>query len=199
MKKYLELVEVKGIIQVGSSCGQEVNLLEQFTRDIILIEPLPQCIKLLKSKYQNHIIIETALGFENREQKFYVASNGGESSSILKPKQHLDFYPGITFNKTIKVNVQRFDDVVKNLKIDVSKYNVIISDTQGCDLDALKGFGGLLNSFDLIISEYINTELYEGNQSLNLLKEFLSKDFDLIETFDENLGAGNAVFKRNKN
>jgi len=190
MKKYLDMVNVKGIIQVGANTGQEVPILEKYTQNIMLIEVHPHLVNNLKLKFPNYIVIETALGNENTERDFYLASNG-ESSSLLKPNKHLDFYPTIKFNDTMKVKVQRFED----LGIDISSYNVLLTDTQGVDLDVLKGFGNLINNIDLIISEYINTELYEGNQGLNLFKEYL-KDFELIETCDENLGAGNAIFKR---
>jgi len=190
MKKYLDMVNIKGIIQVGANTGQEVSMFEQYTKNIMLIEPHPRIVDLLKTKYPKYTIIETALGNEDLERDFYVASNG-ESSSVLKPKQHLTIYPTITFNEIRKVQVRKF----KSLEIDISGYNVVITDTQGCDLDVLKGFGELLNGIDLIISEYIDTELYENNQGLNLFIEYLT-NFKLIETFDVNSGAGNAVFKR---
>jgi FkbM family methyltransferase len=190
MKKYLEMVDVKGIIQVGACNGQEISLLENFTKNIMLIEPHPHLANFLKVRYPEYKVIETALGNENNESDFYTASNG-ESSSLLKPHKHIKFHPTITFNDIIKVKVQRFED----MKIDISGYNVLITDTQGTDLDVLKGFGSLINNIDLIISEYINSDLYYGNQGLNLFVEYL-KNFKLIETFDENQGAGNAVFKR---
>jgi hypothetical protein len=64
-------------------------------------------------------------------------------------------------------------------------------------LDVLKGFGNLINNIDLIISEFIDLDLYYGNQGLNLFIEYL-KNFKLIETFDVNNGVGNAVFERIK-
>lgn len=193
MKKYLEMINVKGIIQVGACNGQEIPLIENFTKNIMLIEPHPHLANFLKSRYPKYKVIETALGNENTERDFYTASNG-ESSSLLKPFEHIKFHPTITFNDIIKVKVQRF----KDMKIDISNFNVLLTDTQGTDLDVLKGFGDLINNMDLIISEYINSELYYGNQGLKLFIEYL-KDFELIETFDENNGAGNAVFKRIKN
>ena len=193
MKKYLDMLNVKGIIQVGACAGQEVPTLESYTKNIILVEPHPHLVNHLKNRFPNYSVIETALSNEDSERDFYVASNG-ESSSILKPKEHLTIYPHITFNETRRVQVRRFE----SLGIDISNYNVIISDTQGCDLDVLKGFGELLQHIDLIIAEYINTNLYENNQGLNSFIEYL-KDFELIETFDENNGAGNVVFKRIEN
>jgi len=198
MIKYLDMVNVKGIIQVGANTGQEVPIFEKYCQNVILVEPLQEPLlhlyNLLHLKNLQYIVIESALGIEDEEKDFYLASNG-ESSSLLKPNKHLVFYPTITFNDTMKVKVQRFDTLVEKLKIDMNDYNVVVTDTQGCDLDVLKGFGNLINNIDLIISEYINTELYEGNQGLTLFKEYL-KDFELIETCDENNGAGNAIFKR---
>jgi len=185
------MVNVRGVIQVGANVGQEVSILKQYTENIMLIEPLPNLANQLKLKYPNYIIIETALGNENSERDFFVASNGGESSSILKPKKHIEIYPSITFNETRKVFVRRFD----SLNIDIKGYNVLITDTQGCDLDVLKGFGDSLNVFDLIICEYIDVELYENNQGLDLFLKYLT-NFQMVETFDNNSGAGNVAFKR---
>jgi hypothetical protein len=51
----------------------------------------------------------------------------------------------------------------------------------------------------LIIAEYIDSDLYENNASLNDMIDYLTPlHFDLVDTFDKNILAGNAVFKNNK-
>lgn len=197
MKKYLKGIDVKGIIQVGANLGQEVPLFKKFTDNIILIEPLSACVQSLKVKYPTYLILETALGTLDTRQNIYVASNHGASSSLLKPVKHLTMHPSIKFKTTQNVKVRRFDTLARNLHIDMRKFNVVITDTQGCDLDALKGFGTLLDFVDLIISEYINIELYEGNQGLDALTEYLTGfGFELAAKFSVKGKVGNAVFKK---
>lgn len=196
IEKFLnEFKIIKGIVQVGSNSGQEIDIMSKHTKNIMLFDPLSDINEKLRELYPSYKIFDVALGSENKDSYLYVASNQGESSSILKPKKHVDFYPQITFDKKINISIKKFKTIIDDEKIDVGKYNVIISDTQGYDLEVLKGFEDYINNFNLIILEYINSELYENNASLDDIKNYLSPiGFNLVSTFDENLGAGNAVF-----
>jgi hypothetical protein len=79
----------------------------------------------------------------------------------------------------------------------MNNFNILVSDAQGYDLEAIKGFGPYIANFELIIAEYINSNLYENEASLDDMINYLTPlNFELIDTFDENLGAGNAVFKK---
>jgi FkbM family methyltransferase len=150
-------------------------------------------------RYPNCTVIKCALGQTDCEMDFHLASNNGESSSLLKPLKHIEYYPHITFNKTISVPVRRFETIVKDYEINISNFNVIISDTQGYDLECLKGFGESITNFDLIISEYINSNLYENDSNLQSFIDYLTPlGFEFIKTFSENIGAGNVVFKKIK-
>jgi hypothetical protein len=102
MKKYLDKVTVRGIIQVGACAGQELPILEKYTQNIMLIEAHPHLTNHLIAKFPKYVVIETALGNENSERDFYLASNG-ESSSLLKPYKHIIHHPTITFNDTMRV------------------------------------------------------------------------------------------------
>lgn len=187
--------KIKGIIQVGANNGQEVLLFQRFSKKLILFEPIPKLVAELRQKYSGVQVFAIALGFSDGEMSLFLASNNGESSSLLPPTGHKILYPGITFKEQIQVPVRKFSTLVKEQKIQVSEFNVLVTDTQGYDLEVLKGFESHILNMDLIILEYINSNLYENDSNLIAIQEYLqSFNFNLIETFDENSGAGNAVF-----
>ena len=200
MKRYLDLVKVKGIIQAGANSGQEVSLFLQYTNDIILCEPIPQHAEALSRQYPGVRVFNMALGSTDGNGVLHIASNSGESSSLLTPMDHLIHYRDVKFNSDISVQIKRLDTLIEENAIDMSKYNVLVTDTQGYDLEVIKGLGRHLLSIDLIISEYINTNLYAGNAGLESFKQYLGPEgFNLKETSDECRGAGNAIFTRVQN
>ena len=192
-----QISNIKGIIQVGANSGQEVELFKKFTNNIILIEPIPQLANYLNQIHPDCLVIPCGLGSTNSYMDLYLASNGGESSSVLKPLSHLKYYPDVLFENSIKIPVRTFESLIDECNIDVNNFNILISDTQGYDLEAIKGFGDYINNFELIIAEYINSDLYENDASLDdMINYLIPLGFKLVDTFDENLGAGNVVFKK---
>jgi len=189
--------EVRGIIQVGANLAQEMPFFRHFTDNIILIEPIPHLFEYLKNRFPDLIVIHTGLGSTNDKMDLYLSSNNGESSSVLKPKNVLSYYPNISFEDSIPIEVSRFDSLIEKFGIDMNNFNVLVSDVQGYDLEAIKGFGDLINFIDLIIVEYINSNLYENDSNLDSINDYLKGyNFELLYTFDETLGSGNAVFKK---
>jgi len=198
MRKFFNNIEINGIIQVGANSGQEVPFFEEYTNNIILIEPIKNLANFLKNTYPNYLIINCALGSSNSEMEFHLASNNGESSSLLKPINHINYYPDIKFEDRISIKVNRFDFLVNEMNIDIKTYNVLVTDTQGYDLEVIKGFGDYITNFNLIIAEYINSNLYENDNCLEDISNYLNScGFNFIEKYGENLGSGNAVFIKN--
>jgi len=188
---------VRGIFQVGANTGQEMPLFLKYTANIILVEPIASLVNMLKANYPKITIIPYALGSKTETKKIYQSTNNFESSSLLKPLKHCTLYPSVKFDDGIEIQVKTFSDVKQEFNIDISTFNVLVTDTQGYDLEVIKGFDNDIVNFELIILEYINSELYEGNSNLEEIKKYLTNyKFSLLYTFDETQGAGNAVFKR---
>jgi FkbM family methyltransferase len=187
-----ERLEIKGIIQAGANIGQECEIFKRYTKNIVCFEPLPSIYNTLKMNHSDIESYNLALGDKKEKVKMFVASNNGESSSILKPLNHLKFYD-ITFNQEVDVEVVRFDEFMSNIKI--KDFNILVSDTQGYELKVLKGFGDTLNNIDSIVIEYINSNLYENDSNLTDITDYVKKyNFNLIQTFDEYQGAGVALY-----
>jgi FkbM family methyltransferase len=192
--KIKDFITIKGVIQVGANVGQECDVFKSNTKNIICFEPIPNVYEVLKTNNSDIITHQIALGDKNEVCKMYVASNNGESSSILKPLNHLKHYSTIKFDNEINIEVKRFD----SLDVDMSNYNILVSDTQGYEIKVLAGFGANLNHIDSVVIEYINSDLYENDSTLSDITKFLTPfGFVLIETFDENIGSGVALYIKN--
>jgi FkbM family methyltransferase len=167
---------INGVIHVGAHHGQEVPAYQNYNiRDIVLIEPSIEAYNIISSRYQNDTNIELfnlAAGSFNGVANFFTETkNKGQSNSLLKPKTHLSRHPRIKFNNIISINVKTLDSII----INKFKYNLLVLDTQGYELEVLKGAAELLNNIDYIISEVSTEELYEKCAIIDDLDAFLSE------------------------
>ena len=107
----------------------------------------------------------------------HLSSNNAMSSSILKPKQHLELHPDVTFDGTEEVEI----DVLDNY--DIGECNFINIDVQGYELEVFKGAKETLNKIDYIYCEVNRGEVYEGNAFVEEIDEFLTPyGFQRVET-----------------
>lgn len=173
IKKYD--LNIKGVIHIGAHLGQEVPLyIFNDIEHIALVEPQPHIFNQLIQDYKNYPNLKFfnyALGSEEKELEMYIEyANGGYSSSLLKPKRHLEQYPHITFNEKKVVKQKRLDD----LELDFNLYNFINIDVQGYELEVFKGGTETLKKIDYIYAEVNRAELYENCCNVHDLESFLS-------------------------
>ena len=103
--------------------------------------------------------------------------NKGMSCSLLKPVNHLELYPQITFDSTIEVNQTSLDSYFEENDIDIIKFNMINIDVQGYELEVFKGAINSLTMIDYVMTEVNLDELYEGCPMMEDLDEFLGDLF----------------------
>jgi len=181
IKEFIKELNIRmtGVIQVGANRGQELqDYIDLGLRDMILFEPLEEEDGHIKNKvnkipsiyYDSIDIVRKACGNFNGKSKLHESNNIGMSSSLLKPKIHLQQYPGVKFIKEIEVDVVRLDDYVK----DKEKYDFLGIDVQGYELEVLKGSTNLLENHIKIVQAEVNSvELYEGGVLIDDLEKFL--------------------------
>lgn len=192
-------LKIKGVLHIGAHIGEEYECYYRHKiSNIIFFEPLPHIFKDLKKKLDGKaILINLALGNDNTLINMYVdQANMGASSSILKPKLHLEILPEITFNEIVEVNMVKLDDFSKlnrDLKIE-EDYNLIVIDVQGYELEVFKGARDTLRNIDYIFAEINKDELYEGCVLVDELDDFLREfGFKRAKTIWEGL-SGNAIY-----
>ena len=169
----LEL-KIKGVVQVGAHTGQEIDKIKQIDKKIkfLAFEPNSKIFEILKKKFRNDLSVKTinkALGSRVATSNFWEASNEGQSSSILKPKNHLNYAKDISFSETEKINIETLDMYLKYF----DNYNFLIVDTQGYELEVLKGAMSTLKFFDYIYIEVNKDEVYENCALFSDINKFL--------------------------
>jgi FkbM family methyltransferase len=194
LKEKYEL-NIDGIIHIGGHWGEEHNLYKSLNVDnIIYFEPLPTNFGVLRNKVKEEAIcINKALGSQKGEMKMHVESNNqGQSSSFLKPKLHLEQYPHIVFDEEEIVEMDLLDEIQE---IKEKKYNFIVIDVQGYELEVFKGSKETLKNIDAIISEVNRAEVYENCPMVEELDEFLSiHGFKRVETSWDGYTWGEALY-----
>jgi FkbM family methyltransferase len=173
-----------GVLHVGASEGQEVEMyLAAGIPKLILIEALPDVysnlVDRIKEVPEAHAVNACISDSSVNGVKFNVASNAGQSSSLLNLGIHRDLHPDVEFIDQITVDTTRIDE----LRVDLSGVNYLVTDLQGCDLRAIRSAGHLLDQFTCIYSEVNNAQVYEGNDTIEEMDEYLGeRGFRRVET-----------------
>ena len=173
----------RGVLQVGASTGQEVALfLQSGVTSGILIEPLPEPFQALSqtcTKLPGFVAVNALCSDETGQRvRFHVASNGGQSSSMLEPRNHLSEFRSVRFDQTIEMVTNRLDHVLAFLRQHghsavCDRCDMIYLDTQGAELKVLRGAGDVLGDIKYVLTEVTRNEMYSGAPTLNDLIAFL--------------------------
>jgi FkbM family methyltransferase len=199
---------VTGVLQVGANTGQEVPLfLANGVQTATLIEPLDGPFAALKERcagLPGYVLAQALCGPKDGEEvEFHVASNNGESSSILKPTRHLQDHAWVTFPQVVRVKTVTLDAVVTA----VSSYrpeiagstNLLYMDVQGAELKVLLGAANVLNSVSYIYTEVgVGGSYQDDVELLDLLKFVRAHNFKLYDLQSEHFGFGNALLVKRK-
>tara|TARA_X000001382_G_scaffold29295_1_gene18719 strand:- start:3847 stop:4473 length:627 start_codon:yes stop_codon:yes gene_type:complete len=175
-------MDIKGIVHIGAHYGEELQeYIDNGIQKITVFEPLSKTFNILKERVSNlnadiqgH---QVALGSKKGTATMFLSSNEAQSSSILKPKQHLELHPDVSFDGTEEVEVSLLDDY------DIGESNFINIDVQGYELEVFKGGKKTLEQIDYVYCEVNRDEVYEGNAMVEELDEFLGTyGFERVET-----------------
>src|SRR6186713_553860 len=176
-------LKISGVIHVGAHFGEECDEYSQLSiKNIVLIEPCAKAFTILKQKFgaHHHIrLFNCACGSTNGTGHMFTETfNKGQSNSLLRPSNHLRYYPEIKFDGSEEVRICRLD----SLGLD-NKYNMINMDVQGAEGIVVVGASGIMQCIDYVYTEVNADEanLYEGAVKISELDALLS-DFQRVET-----------------
>ena len=173
------------IFDVGANVGQTIrSLRETFPQSTIhSFEPGSDAFNALREKYfgmQSIHINNIALGDQPGNRDF-IENTLSEMSSFLEPDE--ECWGAIKQRR--QVEVTSIDDYCKERRID--RIDILKSDTQGFDLEVLKGAQSLLarNRIHLIFLEINFGKLYKKSARLDEIYVFLSEyGFDLVTFYE---------------
>lgn len=195
VKKYR--LAIIGVIHVGAHFGEECDEYSMLgIKNIALIEPCAKAFNVLKQKFGSHHHIQLfnyACAAVNGEGAMYTeTANKGQSNSLLRPVEHLKYYPDIKFNGMESVKIRRLDSLGL-----ANKYNMINMDVQGTEGSVIFGALGVMPHIDYVYTE-VNKDganLYHGATPISELDRLLS-DFTRVETSWTDQGWGDALYIR---
>jgi FkbM family methyltransferase len=193
-------LNIKGVLHIGAHFGQEVTSYRSHGLKSVLFEPHPNTFSILKEKWGSDssvVLVNKALGSTQcTSTMFCETANQGMSSSLLKPKKHLEKYPHIKFESTIEVEQTTLDLFADSFP-SIVDYNFINMDVQGYELEVLKGATKTLANIDHIICEVNWEELYENCVQIGDLDRFLFDfGFKRIAIAPTNYGWGDALYSK---
>ena len=174
-EKYLK--EKRGVLHVGAHTGEELDWYEAkgFTRGI-WFEPNVELFPLLQyhiKGHDNHIAFNIGIHDTLRIAVLHIASNEGQSSSILDLGTHKKYYPNVRYIGDQEIKLMRMDDFLQANSIDINEFNFLNVDVQGVELNVIKSFGELLGKLDYIYAEVNEEELYVGISLLPEVDKYL--------------------------
>jgi FkbM family methyltransferase len=174
--------QLKVLCVIGAHRFEELRLINRVfpaLRHIYLFEPQAEPLAALERLAEQDSRIKVfpfAVSDTDGVASFNVASNNGESSSLLKLGSHRELFPEVTMRAIIEVPTRRLDSVLAEHGLETP--DVMIVDVQGAEYLVLKSFSSVvLDGLRLIYTEVSTEALYESAGLLSDVEALLSSRF----------------------
>lgn len=165
------------IVEAGAFDGDDSILLaEGWPSGVVhVFEPVPYLYEKIVKKVINYKNIQSynwALSDKNGTAKFYISENANNpnqptaSSSLLQPKEHLNYVPYILFKNEIVVPTITLDTWAK--KNNINNIDFLWLDVQGYEFQILKSSPEI---FKTVKAFLIEVEFIEAYKDQNLFYE----------------------------
>ena len=165
-------VAVKGVLHVGGHLGEEYPIYAAAgAQKVVFFEPMPAFFDELAKRLNGHddvMLVKKALGAKSETREMHVNRGSGESTSFLKPTS---LYDGYFEEKTVPLEIVTLDSFLPSLT-DHHVFNMLVTDTQGFDLEVLMGSQNTLGQIKYIYTE-VSQGHYHGEPKLEDFDAFL--------------------------
>ncbi|MDT9340534.1 FkbM family methyltransferase [Trichodesmium erythraeum 21-75] len=174
----LGLPKPEGIIHVGAHFGQEAPAYQAIgTQCCVYIEPIPTAFEKLKcnvEKIPNHFPIQALCSdLDGQKVTFNVSAGDGQSSSVFPLGNIKRLYPRMRYIDELKLETRSLDRIITS-EFPSHNFDLLVMDTQGSELNILKGSNGLLTTqLKYIYSEVSTEPLYQGSCNFEEITAFL--------------------------
>jgi FkbM family methyltransferase len=177
-KRRVILMKNRGIdlvLDVGANTGQFGHSLRQlgFRGRIVSFEPLKDAFATLRQLAAQDALWEChnlALGDSDRTASINISANSYSSSFLPASTRSVRIEPGIAYVGQEEASIRRLDAILDSV---ARRDNVIYLkiDTQGYELNVLKGALGVIDRIPLI---QLETAFFEGYETQPLIEEIIS-------------------------
>jgi FkbM family methyltransferase len=185
---------VSTVLDVGANVGQYGELLFQtgFAGTLISFEALPDAHRKLQLNADKQprwkVARRAALGSNKGQIEINIAANSVSSSVLPMKDTHLNAAPESQYVGRHLVDVERLDELALSLLPPTGRLMIKI-DTQGYEMEVLKGSTGLLPRTSAIQLELSLVPLYDGAPTFVEMISFLQSHgyelFSLVPGFKD--------------
>lgn len=194
-----------GVLHIGAHVAEERDLYVacKFT-SVLWIEANPSLVLALKQRlnetpaaFAQEAVREAAVFDIEGEQISFHITNNPQASSLLNLGTHQESYPDIKVTQTINVTSRRVDFLHADEPELFNDLTFVNLDIQGVELQALRGFGKVLDQMNWIYTEVNRDYVYVGNALIwELDRYLLEKGFVRCETHMKSSNWGDAFYVR---
>jgi FkbM family methyltransferase len=177
LENLIKDLKFETILDVGSNKGQFILLIEKFFKNktIYSFEPISEILNKQKQFFQykkNIFFLNIAIG-EKTEKKIFYITNRNDSSSFLKISKNINKNKDYQIKEEREIDIKSLDEIMINKNL--IKPIIMKIDTQGYELEVLKGSVNLLKKVKYIIVEISKDEIYSGQAVSNEIIDYLYK------------------------
>jgi FkbM family methyltransferase len=190
------------ILEAGAADGADTARLAALNGGnvkVIALEPVPTAFHRLEetaASLSNVQTMQLALGSGSGEVDMWesVGAGGSDSSSLLDPALHGQFFSGVNFTSRIRVESVTIDDLLT--RIGFPRFDFMWLDLQGLELEVLAASPTARNQVKVIYMEVSRHELYAGAPTYRHVFERM-RSWGFVAVHDR-VGAisGNVLFMR---
>jgi len=185
---HLVKMENPVVIDVGANRGQTIDMIRRAFSNakITAFEPNPDLLPALSRDYREVATVEgVAVGSAVGRISFHVSENPELSSVLAAARSPENIFAATPVRKVVSVPVTTIDSYMqeKNIK----HINLLKSDTQGFDLEVLRGASQALDrgAVDTILVETNFISLYEQQSTFGEIEQFLKiKNYRLTAFYE---------------
>lgn len=177
------------VFDVGANTGQSIDLFRRTLHapNIISFEPNPALAEHLKQKYaDNGVVIERmALGSSEGTDRFNIFERDDLSSMLELHRDKRNPFSNTALKRTISVAITTVDLYVT--KYGFEFIDLLKIDTQGFDLEVLRGAVGMLKqrAVGIVLVEVNFTPFYLNQANFGDIERFLAENGYGLLTFYE--------------
>lgn len=178
------------VLDIGANQGQYYHQIRNglgYKGWIVSVEPNPRDFEILKETAGNDpkfIGINQACGSVPGSVILHVMTDSKLSSIYQANDQFRErFYSDFSNNREITVNMTTVEEILNGLEIKWEGNIFLKTDTQGHDLEVLKGLGGFVDSIQAIQCEQSVIPIYDGVNDFTSFNKFLNlQNFYLLSS-----------------
>ena len=193
-------LDIRGVLHVGAQKAQEAPFYRLLKGPTVYFEAIPRLAAAARDKLAGtgiEVIEACCSDRDGDEVTFNVSSADGAASSMYEPSDEW-VAPALSFVETLTLETSRVDSLLTpNYPKD--RFNLLVLDVQGAEVNVLKGMGDYLQNIDGIYCEVSDQPLYKGGCSTFDVISYLNEQgFGLHGLISANQYWGDAFFANRK-